>query len=80
MPRAASLQLVFPLKPLSHTSVLPLPVPPSRTMQHIDVFDVTRGFVRITRCSGHSSAVRMIDWAADSSAIASVCQAYEVGG
>ncbi|KAG2444303.1 hypothetical protein HXX76_001060 [Chlamydomonas incerta] len=46
--------------------------------QFIDIFDVTRGYARVCRCVGHSSTVRHIDWAADSSALQSVDQAYEV--
>ena len=58
------------------------PTPPTHppTPQFIDVFDVSRGYSRVCRCAGHSSTVRHLDWAADSGAIQSVDQAYEVGG
>lgn len=48
--------------------------------QAIEVLDVRRGYVRVCRCSGHSSTVTHLDWAADSGAIVSNDQAYEVGG
>lgn len=57
----------------------PAPAPPPAPAQAIDVFDVTRGYARVCRCVGHSSTVRHLDWAADSGAIQSVDQAYEVG-
>ncbi|GFR46990.1 hypothetical protein Agub_g8644, partial [Astrephomene gubernaculifera] len=46
--------------------------------QSIEVFDVSRGFTRVCRCVGHSSAVRHLDWAADSGGLQSVDQAYEL--
>ncbi|KAG2487374.1 hypothetical protein HYH03_013944 [Edaphochlamys debaryana] len=46
--------------------------------QFIDIFDVSRAYARVCRCVGHSSTVRHLDWAADSSAIQSIDQAYEI--
>lgn len=46
--------------------------------QFVDVFDRSQGYKRIARCSGHSSTVRHVDWAADSSVIRTVCSAYEI--
>lgn len=47
--------------------------------QVVTVLDITRGYTQVAKCGGHTSAVRHLDWAADSSAIQSTDQAYEVG-
>ncbi|KAF5837533.1 hypothetical protein DUNSADRAFT_4226 [Dunaliella salina] len=44
----------------------------------IDIFDVTRGYARLARCTGHSSYINHIDWSVDSRIIQSTCGAYEL--
>ncbi|KXZ56858.1 hypothetical protein GPECTOR_1g774 [Gonium pectorale] len=44
----------------------------------IDVYDVTRHYERLARCSGHSSYITHIDWSVDSRVIQSTCGAYEL--
>lgn len=46
--------------------------------QVVDVYDIKKGFVKLSRCVGHSSTITHIDWAADSSVLMSNCQAYEL--
>jgi microtubule-associated protein-like 6 len=46
--------------------------------QVLGVFDVAAGYKLLHKCKGHTSAVKHIDWAADSSAVQSTDQAYEV--
>lgn len=33
----------------------------------VDVYNVTKGYARISRCTGHSANVRGLDWTSDSS-------------
>ncbi|KAG2450199.1 hypothetical protein HYH02_000301 [Chlamydomonas schloesseri] len=44
----------------------------------IDIYDVTRHYARIARCSGHSSYITHLDWSLDSRMIQSNCGAYEL--
>uniref|UniRef100_A0A7S3VHN2 PLAT domain-containing protein n=1 Tax=Dunaliella tertiolecta TaxID=3047 RepID=A0A7S3VHN2_DUNTE len=44
----------------------------------IDIFDVTRGYARLARCTGHSSYINHVDWSVDSRIIQSTCGAYEL--
>ena len=36
---------------------------------HIDIYNVDKGYARISQCKGHSSVVRGVDWSVDSSVI-----------
>lgn len=44
----------------------------------IDVYSVRNRYARVSRCVGHSSTVRHIDWSEDSKVIQSNCSAYEI--
>ena len=44
----------------------------------IDVFDVTRGGVRLSRCCGHSSTVTHMDWSTNSIYLMTNSTSYEV--
>ncbi len=46
--------------------------------QWVDVYNVERGYSRISRCSGHSSTVRQIDFSVDGSVLQSACAANEI--
>ena len=43
-----------------------------------DVYDCERGYKKISRCAGHSAAVKHADWSEDSSALRTTCAAYEI--
>lgn len=44
----------------------------------IDIYNVSNGYSRVCRCTGHSATVRHLDWSEDSSVIQSNCSAYEI--
>ncbi|PNH12713.1 Lipoxygenase y domain-containing protein 1 [Tetrabaena socialis] len=44
----------------------------------IDIYDVTRHYARLARCSGHSSYITHLDWSLDGRIIQSNCGAYEL--
>jgi len=46
--------------------------------QHIDLYATdAKHYIKIGRCSGHSSTVRGLDWSRDGSILQSACSAYE---
>ena len=44
----------------------------------VDVFDVSRGGARVSRCKGHSSTVTHIDWSTEGSFIMTNSMSYEI--
>mmetsp|Transcript_34365 Transcript_34365/g.76299 ORF Transcript_34365/g.76299 Transcript_34365/m.76299 type:complete len:1172 (-) Transcript_34365:306-3821(-) len=45
---------------------------------NIDIYSVEKGYQRISRCTGHSSTVRSVDWSTDSSIVMSTSNDYEI--
>ena len=43
-----------------------------------DVYDCERGYKKISRCAGHSAAVKHADWSEDGRALRTTCGAYEI--
>ena len=43
-----------------------------------DVYDCERGYKKISRCAGHSAAVKHADWSEDGRALRTSCGAYEI--
>lgn len=45
---------------------------------YIDVYNASRGYEHVSRCTGHSATVKHLDWRLDSKLLQANCAAYEV--